>query len=327
VTESTRARARRRKAPRKEPVAAPARIPVLFNGSAGPSGASVDAAQLRALFAAHGIDVDIVDAGASPERAARQALARQPRMIVAAGGDGTVSAVARVAVDTGTPLGILPLGTLNHFARDLGIPDSLETAIATLASGRIAAIDVGEVNGQVFVNNSSIGLYPRLVRHRTRLQHRLGRSKWRALLRATLTVLHRYPLVQVVVEAGARTLARRTPLVFVGNNAYAMHGLEIGHRTRLDTGLLSLYIPRRAGRLALFAIAIRALFGRSPGADEFDSVLTPALRIFTRRSHVHVALDGETTSTHAPLVYRIRPRALQVIVPSGSTDGAASAPG
>ena len=120
-------------------------------------------------------------------------------MIVAAGGDGTVSAVAANVAGTGIPLGVLPLGTLNHFARDLGLPFDVEEAVRVLKSGRAIAVDTGEVNGHTFMNNSSIGLYPRLVRYRNQQQHRLGRGKWSALLRATLTVLHRHPLFGVRV--------------------------------------------------------------------------------------------------------------------------------
>jgi diacylglycerol kinase family enzyme len=239
-------------------------------------------------------------------------------MIVAAGGDGTISAVARAVAGTGVPLGILPLGTLNHFARDLGIPADIEGAADVLATGHAVRVDVGEVNGRVFVNNSSIGLYPRLVQHRNRLQHRLGRGRWTALVRAALTVLHRYPAVQVRVHSERDVLARRTPLVFIGNNAYAMKGLDIGTRDRLDRGELCLYMPRRPGRLALFRIALRALFGRLRADADFDSLHLRELRIATRRPMVTIAVDGETAHARTPLVYRIRPRALCVIVPAPS---------
>jgi len=289
-------------------------IPVVVNDKAG-TAPQVDRGELRSLFVARGLDIEFVT-GDSLEDAATAALVHRPAMIVAAGGDGTVSAVARAAVGTGVPLGILPLGTLNHFARDLGIPPSLSAAIDVLAEGEWADVDVGEVNGSVFVNNSSIGLYPRLVRHRERLQHRLGRGKWLALLRAVLIVLRRYPLVHVVVQAGERRLVRRTPLVFVGNNAYAMNGLEIGRRERLTDGQLCLYIPRRGGRFALFGIALRALLGRLDAEAEFDLAAAPELRIVTPRRRVRAALDGEVRTLRSPLEYRVRPGALRVVVPS-----------
>jgi diacylglycerol kinase family enzyme len=291
-------------------------IPVVVNDKAG-TAPQVDRSELRKLFAARGLDVEFVT-GDSLEDAAKAALVHRPAMIVAAGGDGTISAVARAAVGTGIPLGILPLGTLNHFARDLGIPPSLPEAIDVLGDGQWADVDVGEVNGNVFVNNSSIGLYPRLVRHRERLQHRLGHGKWRALLRAVLIVLRRYPLVHVVVQTGERRLVRRTPLVFVGNNAYAMQGLEIGRRERLTDGKLCLYIPRRGGRFALFGIALRALLGRIDAEDEFDLAAAPELRIVTPRRRVRTALDGEVRTLRSPLEYRVRPGALRVVVPGPS---------
>jgi diacylglycerol kinase family enzyme len=309
------ARVRRRASPQDDPGHTADRwtIPVVVNDRAGKS-PRVDREEVRRLFEAEELDVEFVT-GDSLEDAAKAALNRRPAMIVAAGGDGTVSAVARAAVGTGVPLGILPLGTLNHFARDLGIPSALPAAIAVLAAGEWADVDVGEVNGTVFVNNSSIGLYPRLVHLRERMQHRLGRGKWSALLRAMLIVLRRYPLVHVVVQAGEQRIVRRTPLVFIGNNAYAMQGLEIGRRDRLTDGQLCLYIPRRAGRLALFGIALRALCGRLDAAAEFDLAAASELRIVTTRRRVRTALDGEVRTLRSPLEYRIRPGALRVVVP------------
>jgi diacylglycerol kinase family enzyme len=306
------------------PVARPAapplaarRIPVIVNTAAGTSPVIDSLDRLRLLFATAGMASEIVEVRTQQDivRAVHLARMREPPMIVAAGGDGTISAVAAEIAGSGTPLGILPLGTLNHFARDLGIPADIEGAIGVLAQGVLRAVDVGDVNGRVFVNNSSIGLYPRLVHVRERIQQRLGRGKWSALVRATLTVLHRFPVVDVRVETRKVSLARRTPLVFVGNTVYAMHGLDIGRRARLDAGTLCLYTPRRAGRAALLRIALRALLGRLARDDEFDSIEADEIRISTRRRHVRLAVDGETMAALTPLVYRVRRAALSVVVP------------
>ena len=293
-----------------------AAIPVIVNARAGTASSEMPCARLVELFRAAGLDAEILEAKDGDQIAdlTRGAIARAPPMIVAGGGDGTVSAVAGVVTGTAVPLGVLPLGTLNHFARDLGLPDDIESAVSVLATGRVIEVDVGEVNGRVFLNNSSIGLYPQLVHQRERQQERLGRGKWHALLRASLTLLHRYPTMNVRVRTGNEELVRRTPLVFVGNNAYAMSGLNIGTRARLDSGVLSVYIPHRAGRFGLFRIALRALFGRLDRVDDFDALQTPSLRIDTRRRHTRVAVDGETAGAVTPLDYRIRPGALRVIV-------------
>ena len=151
----------------------------------------------------------------------------RPGVIVAGGGDGTVSTVAAALVDTDICLGVLPLGTLNHFAKDLGLPLDLEAAVRCIATGVTSRVDVGEVNGRVFVNNSSLGLYPDIVRDREQQQKRFGRGKWHALLRASIAALRRYPFLQVSLAVEGRERAYRTPFVFIGNNAYRMEGLTM----------------------------------------------------------------------------------------------------
>ena len=176
-------------------------------------------------------------------------------------------------------------------------------------------IDVGEVNGRIFLNNSSLGLYPSLVHHRERQQQRLGRGKWTAFAWAALLVLRRYPSLSVRVRVDGIDLVRRTPLVFVGNNIYKMEGLNIGVREQLAAGTLSLYIPRRPGRLGLIRIALRALFGRLRAVNDFDALLAMEFQIETRRKQVRVATDGEVNRMATPLHYRIRAGALRVMVP------------
>ncbi len=250
--------------------------------------------------------------------AARAALARGVQIVVAGGGDGTINAVASVMVDTKVAFGVLPLGTLNHFAKDLGIPLALEAAVRNVAEGRRASVDVGEVNERIFLNNSSLGLYPDMVRDREKQQSRLGRGKWLAALWASLAVLRRYPFLSVRVAVGDTALAqaRRTPFVFIGNNAYTMEGFDIGARARLDAGTLSLYVAQHPGRLALLRFAVLALCGRLAQERDFDVLLAEKMDITTHRKRLRVATDGEVTVMATPLRYRTRPGALTVIVPA-----------
>ena len=246
--------------------------------------------------------------------AAQQAVQQGARTVVAGGGDGTVNAVASVLLGTGIALGVLPLGTLNHFAKDLRIPLTLEGAVEVIVRGRIRHVDVGEVNCRIFLNNSSLGLYPNIVRKREK-QQRLGRGKWPAALWATVSALRRFPFLHVRLKIGAQEVPRRTPFVFVGNNEYLMHGLSIGERKVLDGGKLSLYVAQNPGRLALLRFALRALFGRLAQARDFDVVLVENMEIETRHKHLRVATDGEVSMMRTPLSYRVRPRALTVIAP------------
>ncbi|HVF27209.1 MAG TPA: diacylglycerol kinase family protein, partial [Pyrinomonadaceae bacterium] len=238
-----------------------ARVMVILNATAGTAAATdgdetIDV-RLAKVFAAEGVDARIVVGGDGTELAAHaeRAVNEGCPVIVAGGGDGTINLVASKIVGTPTRLGVLPLGTLNHFAKDLHIPLDLEAAARTIISGRVVQVDVGEVNGRIFLNNSSLGLYPSIVRRRERQQERLGRGKWYALFWAGLTVLRRYPFLSVRLTADGAELTRRTPFVFIGNNEYEMSSFQIGARACLDKGHLSLYVAHRVGRARLLQLA------------------------------------------------------------------------
>lgn len=291
-------------------------IAILINPAARYQPQAELADRLTALFAARGVAVDVLppSGGASFVEQTRRAVATGAQTIVAVGGDGTVGCVAGAIVDTDVALGILPLGTLNHFAKDLGIPLDLEAAVNTIAAGNVRRVDVGEVNGRIFVNNSSIGLYPTMVHHREQ-QQRLGKRKWSAFVRACLTVLGRYPLIRVTVETDGARITRKTPLVFVGNNDYHLNGLKLGTRDRLDSGRLSICLTADVGRLGLVWFACRALFGQLRPDRDLLVLQTTAASINGKRRRIRVAADGEIDRLETPLEYRVRPGALRVIVP------------
>ncbi len=255
----------------------------------------------------------LVNAGADPADAARIALAQGAQILVAAGGDGTVNAVASAIVDSDASLGVLPLGTLNHFARDLQIPLTVEAAVRVIAAGQLKHIDVGDVNGRIFINNSSLGIYPRIVSWREQKQ-RMGLNKWVALFWAAILVVRRTPLLQVRLSANGREVTRLTPLVFMGNNEYEIDGFRTGTRRCLDAGRLFVYVANAVSGKELIGLALRVLFGRVP-KKTFDALLVTEARIETRRSHLMVSFDGEVARMKTPLHYRVRPAALRVLVP------------
>jgi YegS/Rv2252/BmrU family lipid kinase len=246
---------------------------------------------------------------------ARAAVNDGARIVVAGGGDGTVNAVASVLVGTECALGVLPLGTLNHFAKDLGIPLAIDEAIAVIADGNTRAVDTGEVNGRLFLNNSGLGMYPDIVRDREQQQHRLGRGKWLAFASATASALRRYPFLKTRMTIDGQEVVHKTPFIFIGNNAYSMSGFTLGTRSTLDAGVLSLYVSERTSRLGLVRLALRSLFGRLEQARDFESVLASDVVIETRHRRLSVATDGEVNWMQTPLHYRIRPLALQVLAP------------
>src|SRR6185503_8581816 len=277
--------------------------------------------KLMETFNAHGLAVDISLAQTGDEVAelARSAARDHWNTIVAGGGDGTVNSVASHLVDTEKVLGILPLGTLNHFARDLKLPGDIAAAVEAIAAGRVRKIDVGEVNGRVFLNNSSLGLYPIIVREREK-QQRLGSRKWPAFVWAAFSALRRYPFLNVSLNADGKQFHRRTPFVFIGNNEYAMEALSIGLRDRLDRGHLSVYITHRTGRWGLVRLALRALLGRLKNEKDFLALQASEVTIETRHKRLRVAFDGEVDVMKGPLRYRVRPGALRVIVPENEKE-------
>ena len=249
--------------------------------------------------------------------AVREALDEQPAGLVAGGGDGTVNAVASALAGTTTPMGVLPLGTLNHFAKAAGIPLDLAGAVQTIAAGRTRRVDVGRVADRVFVNNASIGIYPSLVESRERLR-RQGRSKWAAQLLATADVLWREKEVMIRLERDTTRIIARTPFVFVGNNEYLVEGVRIGERVRLDAGRLYTYFapPVRTRELPkLFARALFGLARRDHALESIDGRDLWADTALPARS-IEVACDGELLTLTTPLHFRSCPAALLVFAPA-----------
>jgi diacylglycerol kinase family enzyme len=266
---------------------------------------SENGAQARILVASSGAEV--------PELA-RRAVKENSEVIVAGGGDGTINAVANELMGSSITLGILPLGTFNHFAKDLHIPQDLEGAARNLFTGRPVPVDVGEVNGRIFLNNSSLGIYPRIVRQREE-QQKKGRHKWVAFAQAFFSVLRHYSLLRVRLCLDGKELSRKTPIVFIGNNKYEIEGLKIGERKRINAGELFLLVANRAGRRDLLKIAFVAFLGRLQKAGDLDVLMTKQISIERRRHHANVSTDGEVHRMNTPLNYLIRPGALRVIVP------------
>ena len=289
-------------------------VKIIISAGAGPGDNTQAAEQLTEIFNEDQIDISLAQNGAEVTELATEAARGPYEVIVAAGGDGTVNSVAAAVIDSDKVLGVLPLGTLNHFAKDLGIPLDLQAAARTIIAGHSTEVDVAEVNNRIFLNNSSLGLYPIIVREREKRQ-RLGSGKWPAFFWATIQALRRYPFLDVRLRVNGELLDRTTPFVFVGNNEYAMDLLNIGVRDRLDRGLLSIYITHRTSRLKLIGLALRAVIGHLRNEKDFLELRASEVKITTRHKRLRVAFDGEIEVMKPPLEYRVRPRALRVIVP------------
>jgi YegS/Rv2252/BmrU family lipid kinase len=259
-------------------------------------------------------DVQLIDGGECADRCGAIRDRGDPLVIVG-GGDGTISAAASVLSGSDTRLGILPLGTLNHFARDLDIPTDLGEAAKLIADGKDRRVDVAEMNGRTFINNSAIGLYPLMVIDRDIQQKRLGRSKKLAMVVASVRTLVRFGHQRLTLTVNDEKERVDTPLLFVGNNDYRIDVAAAGQRESLEDGQLCVLVMRKKTRRGFVAASVRALFNREREDDMERIAGVERLRVGSHRSFLAVSLDGEVVRTEPPVEYRIRKRALRVIAP------------
>ncbi len=288
----------------------------ILNAAAGSNRAAAEKDRLAHLFseARKRVEIALVQDGGQIAALAKDAVARNSKLVLAGGGDGTMNAVANALVGSDTALGVLPLGTLNHFAKDMKIPLRLEDAIANVFEGRVTRIDVGEVNGKIFLNNSSLGLYPVVVQEREALQRR-GQPKRLAFAQALVSSLRYHSPIPVRLHfENDRDILTQTHFVFVGNNRYELDALHIGQRSSLEEGLLWILSAPQAQRMKMLAFFLYALAG---GKQAAAPVMREALSvtIHSKAKHLRVATDGEVARMASPLCYRTRPRALCVVAP------------
>ncbi|WP_437927584.1 diacylglycerol kinase family protein [Sorangium sp. So ce291] len=304
----------------------PRSVAVLLNCSSRSNRAAEHRARLGELLKESGLAADLLCAekGRHMGELARRAARGPYDLVVAGGGDGTISTVAAAVADTDKTMGVLPLGTVNHFAKYLGVPLTLEGAVRTLVEGRRVQVDLGEVNGRVFVNNSTLGIYPGVVRDREALRKRRGLNKWLALVLATLAGIRRHDRVALRLILDGQELELNTPFVFVANSDFKLGDLDLGRQRPPHSGELGVCVAHAESRLAVLKLIASAFAGRIQKANDFSILRTTELRVEAPCRHLHVAADGEILKMAPPLVYRTRPSALRVIVPLSSDVSAGS---
>ena len=281
------------------------------------SGTRLPPAEADALLnAASAAKLEVIQLSRDVDVAAicRDHLRRGTKLFIAAGGDGSVHHVVQAVVHTDAALGVLPIGTYNHFARDLGIPLDWRAALEVALSGELRQIDTGRVNDHFFVNNVSMGLYPELVARR----EEKGRDypRWKARLYASWITLRKYPHVTFFVESDVRQELIRTHVFMVSNNSYDLSRMGIeAPRTNLGEGRLSVYWLPHTPRLQLMKFVARYLAGRVREVPGFRSFRTLRMRVQSSRSHLHVGVDGEVFTMPTPLSITIVPQSLLVRVP------------
>jgi diacylglycerol kinase family enzyme len=282
------------------------------NGSKGDVGPELDS--MAATLGVH-CDIERVRTRTHLIQAARKAASSNCDVVIAAGGDGTVNAVANELVGTEKSLGVLPLGTFNYFAREMGLPTDLKAAFRTCFDGEIRSVTVGEVNDRMFLNNASIGLYPVILAAREQTYRRWGRTRFvaywsvlRALLRLRLNM-------KLTITSDGKRRNIRTPLLFVARNATQLKEFRVPGARCIREDEFSVYALRPMGRLGLLRVAWHTLAGRLEPQHDFDMSCTSAIRVESERMLRTVALDGERLKMLAPIEFRVHQAALSVVVP------------
>lgn len=293
---------------------------VIINASAGTVAAAGEALTPEALRSA------FENAGAHPEihyvkpekiaEALRAAVARRPECIVVGGGDGTLNTAAGMLVGTDIALGVLPLGTLNHFSKDLKIPGEIAPAVELIVAGNIAAIDVAEVNGRFFLNNCSIGAYPAAVQRRDALRAQRGHGKWRAMTLAWIEVFRNLRRLRLSLKIDTAPLQRRSPFLLVSNNHYTGTLFSKSLREHLDGGKLWAYTTRAHRTFPLLRLGLMALLGRLEQADDFESWSAEAIEVSLPGEKINAGIDGEVVEFTVPLRFKIRKGSLRVVAPA-----------
>ncbi|WP_241120966.1 diacylglycerol/lipid kinase family protein [Achromobacter xylosoxidans] len=244
------------------------------------------------------------------------ALAREAGgIVVAAGGDGTLNAVAGQVLGQGVPFGILPQGTFNYFGRRYGISQDTEAALRGLLGGELRPVQVGLLNGRLFLVNASLGLYPQLLEDREAYKQRFGRSRLVALWSGLVTLMRAPRQLSLRLDYEGRVRDLSSPTLVVGNNRLQLEHIGIDP-AELDRGHLVAMAARPVGTLALYGLLLRGLFSRLGEAEHVVSFAFDRLMVSIRgRRRVKVAMDGEISWMDTPLEFKVSDTPLPLVVP------------
>jgi diacylglycerol kinase family enzyme len=286
-------------------------IAVVYNAKSGSS--KVSPRQISSAFSGLKVTIDFYSISKGLEILAGKLKDKKYNILVAAGGDGTVNICANYATMYDVTLGVLPMGTLNHFSKDAGIPQDLTAAAHVIANGTVKKIDYASVDDKVFVNNASIGIYPTIVIKRESLESKLG--KWPAAVLVTIASLFSNTTKHLTVDTPSASYKLKTSLLFVGNNSYQFDKIGFSNRSKLNTGKLYLYVIRDNHPLALVSSSLLTFFGfKRQQQDILQNTVGPIV-VRSKKSTINVTLDGEVFTLKSPVSFSIYHRRLRLIIP------------
>lgn len=248
---------------------------------------------------------------------ARQAVDDGFDIVVAAGGDGTQSAVAGALAGSNAMMGVLPGGTFNYFARDLGVGETMEDAIETLRNGVAKQVDVGQIENLIFLNNVSLGVYPHILKTRESVYRRWGRSRIAAYWSVVIALRRlRHPM-NLTARVDGESKSYSTALAFVARSAYQLESFGLEGADAIRDGNFAVLIAKARKPIPLLRSALRLTVGLSAKDSDFDLIITDEINIETYKSQQLIAHDGEKTRLASPFHLKVWHDALTVLVPAG----------
>jgi diacylglycerol kinase family enzyme len=288
-----------------------------MNRGSGAGDKSVLNQEIESAFKANGWQVEFVLVDRRDLRSrARSTVAQARGTIVVAGGDGTINAVAAACLEGTRPFGIVPSGTFNYVARNLGLPSSVPEAVELIVKGLVRKVDVGEINGHIFLNNAGFGLYSTMVERRELDKRRWGRSRLVAVLSGLRCLLGAHPLYVVDLTADGKTERILTTTLVFGSNQLQMEQISAAAADCLRHQKLAVLSLRLHSRWDIAVVALAAAFGRLDVPSNVDSLCASTVHVQTRRRALKVALDGEIAILRPPLDVMLRPGGLQILAPA-----------
>lgn len=299
---------------------------VVLNARSGSGDADEEIQTIRGVLEAGGRLVEFLQCNAHEpvEVMARRAVVlakARHGVVVAAGGDGTINAVANAVMGSDCPFGVLPQGTFNYFGREHAIAQDTRKAALTLLQAHLSPVQAGRVNGRVFLVNASLGLYPQILEDREAWKSQLGRSRFVAFLSGIATLLRSRHQLRLSIESQGQTVSLRTPTLFIANNRLQLQqtGIDVQQIDALAQGQMAGIAVRPIGTLALFGLLIQGVLGRLAEAGHIQSFSFRRLTVIPKgMRRIKVATDGEIVWMQTPLIFEVAAEPLLLLVPASA---------
>lgn len=302
-------------------------LSLIYNEKSGFHAANKDEVfeQLMTNLTAYGYEIQAFEIGAEVsfdhlmnKIILRHQQAHELGVIVAAGGDGTLNAVAAKLMKTEIPMGILPLGTFNYVARLLNIPLDLLKAADVIATGKMREVHVAQINDHIYLNNASLGLYPLFIQKRELYNQRFGRFALNAYTSGLDVLIRDRKELKLEVEVDGKKYPVKTPLIFFGNNQLQLAEMNLRIAESAKKGKVAGLVVAKSDKRTLFKILWQLIKGNLDKAPDVYSFSADEVKIYSKRKKLTVALDGEIVEIQPPLKISVRKNALKIMVPHDS---------